>query len=174
MLVQGSSMIPTLIEGQHLHTVFSEFHPKPGDLLLFRQVDYLVVHRYLGRCRTREGQPAFRTRGDGRLFLDPAVLPEKVVGLVVAARYGERWLSFRGTRARWYGRAVAAHCFGWTAVGVVARKADRLFARLKLPEPWVRSAEFLDRLALGCAHVLFFRISHREVPAPPLPAAPGD
>src|SRR5262245_19973917 len=59
---------------------------RAGELLVFRQQDYLVVHRCLGRARARDGARCLRTRGDARPDLDPPVLDDRVVARVAAIR----------------------------------------------------------------------------------------
>ncbi|HKQ62516.1 MAG TPA: S24/S26 family peptidase, partial [Candidatus Polarisedimenticolaceae bacterium] len=98
--VQGQSMTPTLASGQTLGVEFAPEALRRGDLLLFRQQDYLVVHRLLGPASFPDGRRCWRTRGDGMLALDPPVDPARVVGRVVAVQLGEEWRSLEGRWAR--------------------------------------------------------------------------
>src|SRR5258706_15268006 len=71
-----TSMVPHLSGGDAVLVAPLTSPPASGDLLLFRQQDYLVVHRCLGVAGSRDGRPGFRTRGDGRNALDPHVAAE--------------------------------------------------------------------------------------------------
>lgn len=168
--VVGDSMEPTLSEAQLLDAEFRTDPPRRGDLVLFRQVDYLVVHRYLGPCRATDGRRAYRTRGDGRLFLDPAVPPERLIGRVRGACYGDVWRTFRTRRGALYGRLVAAHDLAWAAAGAVARSGDRALAKVRLPAFLVAAVGACDRALLRAAHALLFRLTHPVVGAPERPA----
>jgi len=153
------SMEPTLRPGQ---TVAVEFAPRSlrvGDLLLFRQADYLVVHRLLGRSAFPDGRAGLRTRGDARPGLDPRLAPADVVGRVVAAQRPDgAWIGFTGGRARAWARAAAWHDLAWAAAGVLVRP---LGARAG------RAVAALDRSLLQAAHRLLFAACHRAV-APPV------
>ena len=52
--------------------------------MLYRQLDYLVVHRMLGSAWLAGGGPGLRTRGDGKPGLDPPLDARQVRGRVVA------------------------------------------------------------------------------------------
>ncbi len=129
--VVGSSMVPTLPPGSVLCVEFSPSGLRRGDLLLFRQADYLVVHRLLGRARAAGGARCLRTRGDGLPALDPALEPSCVVGRVVAIDRGRGWKGVRGRGARLYGTWLAWHDLAWAALVVLARRTvDGLLRRL--------------------------------------------
>lgn len=165
--VLGTSMKPTLAEGETLAVEFSPASLRRGDLLLFRQADYLVVHRLLGPARFPDGRPCLRTRGDARIALDPPVDPDRVVGRVTAVLRSRSWRSFRGAGARRYALAVAWHDLFWAFAGVVARRADRLPRALGLPGPlhgWTARA---DRALLRLAHRSLFDLVHRPSGASP-------
>ena len=90
-LVQGVSMEPTLRAGDRVAIEFAPADPRPGDLLLFHQADYLAVHRLLGRARLPGGGRGYRTRGDGVSPLDPAVAPASVVGWPARVSISGSW-----------------------------------------------------------------------------------
>jgi hypothetical protein len=165
--VLGRSMEPTLGSGDLLAVDFAAGELLAGDLLVFRQSDYLTVHRLLGSARDPEGRPCLRTRGDGAMALDPPLARQRVVGRVVAARRGGVWRDLRGKGARRYARALAWHDLAWAAVGLAAyRTADRVFRRLGLGTPARRLAAAADRVLIGAADRLLFDRLHREVEAP--------
>jgi len=165
--VLGHSMEPTLGSGDLLAVDFAASALRTGDLLVFRQADYLTVHRLLGSARDPEGRPCLRTRGDGTTALDPPLARQCVVGRVVAARRGGVWRDFGGKGARRYARAVAWHDLAWAAVGVAAsRTLDRVFRRLRLGSPARRLAVAADRALIGAADRLLFDRLHREMEAP--------
>ena len=113
-----ASMRPLLRGGDLVLAVSPGATPRAGDLIVFTQRDYLVVHRYLGGASAPDGTPCLRTRGDGRNQLDPPVLPGAVRGRVVAVRRGGIWRSLEGGPAQAFARAVAWHALAWSAAGV--------------------------------------------------------
>jgi hypothetical protein len=166
--MQGTSMVPLLGEGQLVAVDLSPFEPQIGDLLLYRQLDYLVVHRYLGPATHEDGHPTLRTRGDGCLGLDPPLERERVRGRVVAIETQGLWWRLDRGGARAWALAVAIHDLCWAGIGVLARRCDGVSLRLRLPvrtEPWVAR---LDRSTLHLAHRWLFRAAHRgETDCPP-------
>jgi len=153
------SMEPTLRPGQAVAVEFAPRRLRVGDVLLFRQADYLVVHRLLGRSAFPDGRPGLRTRGDARPGLDPRLAPADVLGRVVAARRSDGvWIGFDGGPARAWARAAAWHDLAWAAAGVVVRP---------LGATGGRAVAALDRLLLRTAHRLLFAVCHRAV-APPV------
>ena len=138
-----TSMEPLLHGGDAILAAPSHDRPRPGELLVFRQQDYMVAHRYLGRARTPDGAPCLRTRGDARNELDPPVDADRVVARVRAIRRGGVWRSLDGPGARIHGRLVAWHALAWSACAIVLGRAglrpaaaalDR--ALLALTIPW--------------------------------------
>src|SRR5262245_28173550 len=85
------SMEPTLSGGDALLVVPLPAEPSVGDILVFRQNADLIVHRYLGRARTPDGNPCWRTRGDGRAELDPPLDPSAVRARAAALRVAGTW-----------------------------------------------------------------------------------
>jgi hypothetical protein len=158
-----TSMLPTFRPGQRLAVEFGPSRLRRGDLLVFRQADYLAVHRLLGSARSADGRAYLRTRGDGVLGLDPPLAPADVVGRVLAAEASAGWWDLRGRPARLYALGVACHDLGWGACGALARALDRS-GRLRLRD----GIAWLDRTALGVQHRLLFRLCHRRLPAPPV------
>lgn len=169
------SMLPLLGPGQLVAVEYFADRPagagpavrlRRGDLLLFRQADYLVVHRLLKRARPVAGRPALRTRGDGSTTLDPALDPRRVVGRVTAFRRRETWWSLQSRGARLYASGVATHALGYAALGLGAAATDRLLGRVGLPPLLLPAVRGLDRAMLGLAHRLSFRLLHRRTQAP--------
>jgi len=172
--VLGTSMAPTLLEGETLAVEFAPSALRRGDLLLFRQADYLVVHRLLGPARFADGRPCLRTRGDARIALDPPVDPVRVVGRVTAVLRSRSWRSFRGAGARGYALAVAWHDLFWAFAGVVASRADRLLRALRLPGPFHGWTAATDRALLHVVHRALFDLLHRRgLPAGAPPGSGG-
>ena len=150
-----TSMVPHLRGGDAVLAVPSVAVPGPGDLLLFRQQDYWVVHRCLAWASASDGSRCLRTRGDGRNELDPPLPPADVRARIVALRRGGAWRSLQGGPARWYARCVAWHDMFFAAAGVLARKAGLGPA-----------AAAIDRGTLRFWAPLTFPICHRRI-APP-------
>ncbi|HEX4823391.1 MAG TPA: hypothetical protein VFV19_03690 [Candidatus Polarisedimenticolaceae bacterium] len=134
-----SSMTPHFSGGDLVAAGAPHDAPRPGDVIVFVQQDYLVVHRYLGAARDPSGRPCLRTRGDGRNELDPAVPAGAVRARVVAVRRDGVWRSLEGALPSLYARCVARHDLFWAAAGVLGRKVglgglasafDRTFLRL--------------------------------------------
>jgi hypothetical protein len=165
ILVQGRSMLPFLAEGQLLAVEFTAERWVTGDLLLFRQVDYLVVHRLIGRG-SRQGASYYRCRGDGLSGFDPPVDPERVVGRVVAVRCGEAWRSVRSAGARRYARLSAWHDLSWTTLRRLAGFVEGRLRRLGLNLTLRERVTALDHRLLRIAHRLLFERVHPVVPAP--------
>lgn len=165
--MRGESMLPMLREGQLVAVDLSPFEPELGDLLLFRQQDYLVVHRFLGPASQEDGSPAFRTRGDGLPGLDPSVERARVRGRVRAIEDRGLWWSLEGGGARAWALAVALHDLCWAGAAVMAGRADGRLRRVGLRSavrPWVVRT---DRALLGLAHRLLFPAFHRASTAWP-------
>lgn len=151
-----TSMEPHLSGGDVVEAAVAPATPRPGDLLIFAQRDYLVLHRYLGTARTPDGEPCLRTRGDGRNELDPPVAAGAVVARAVAVRRAGVWRSLEGPGPSLYARLVAWHALAWAAAGIAARKVGLGGV--------VRS---LDGALLGVASRLFFVPMHGRIAAPP-------
>jgi len=161
--MRGDSMLPTLRAGQLVAVDLAPVALERGDLLLFRQVDYLVVHRLLGPASHEDGTPQLRTRGDGLPGLDPPVDRRRVRGKVVAIEDGGQWWILGGTGSRVWSLAVALHDLGWAAAGTAAERIDKLLGTGGV-RSWAASA---DRVMLALAHRLFFRILHHQTPQRP-------
>ena len=155
-----TSMLPHLCGRDAVLVVPLAETPKRGDLLLYRQQDYWVVHRCLGWVASRDGRSGFRTRGDGRNVLDPHLAAEDVLARVVALRRGGGWRSLEGRPARLYARLMAWHDLFWATAGVVARKAGLGPA-----------AAAIDLGVLRLAVPLAFPLFHRQI-APPAVSLP--
>ena len=159
--VSGSSMLPTFARVERLAVEFSPTKLAFGDVVVFRQGGTLVVHRLVQRQR-RGGSSRLRTRGDGRIALDPWVDPAAVIGRVLAIGYDDgSWRNLRNLRARFYGRALALHGLAWGGLGAALVKfGGRGGAELR------RRLGRLDHFNLRLAHGLFFRGMHPCVPQP--------
>ena len=164
--VEGRSMRPILDSGDFVAIDFESRPPRFGDMLLFRQVDYLVIHRYVGHARRREQGLRYRTRGDAVNALDPPVDPERVLGRAVAFFDGRRWWDLDRFGARLYGLEIGLHDLFWAAMGLPARKLDRGLSRLGLPPLVLPLVAWVDRVSLRLAHPLIFRLSHRPCTDP--------
>jgi hypothetical protein len=172
----GESMLPLLRAGQRIAVDLSPFEPERGDLLLFRQEDYLVVHRFLGPTSREDGSSVLRTRGDGLPRLDPPLERARVRGRVRAIEFRGLWWSLDGGRARAFALAVALHDLGWAGAAVLAGRIEELLRRAGLRpavQSWVVRA---DRALLGAAHRLLFPLLHRASDACPegYASAPAD
>ncbi len=122
LITEGdASMLPHLAGGDAVLAVPIAGPPRAGDLLLYEQSDYWVVHRCLGAATTKDGRRGYRTRGDGRNVLDPLLTADRVRARIVAVRRAGAWRSLDGTLARGYARLIAAHDLFWAAGGIVAR-----------------------------------------------------
>jgi len=155
---EDTSMAPHLAGGDLIAAGPLKHSPRVGDLLVFRQRDYLVVHRYLGTARTPDGTPCLRTRGDGRNELDPPVAPSAVRARVTAVRRAGSWRSLDGPVPEAYARLVAWHDHAWAIAGIVGRRigAGTLVTTI-------------DRVLLRVASMLLFSPFHRRI-APPAQA----
>jgi hypothetical protein len=156
-----TSMAPHLNGGDLVAVVAPREAHRSGDILIYRQQDYLVVHRYLGVARAPDGTPCLRTRGDGRNAFDPPVSAEAVIGRVVAVRRSGEWRSLDGAAASAYARLVAWHDLAWAAAGLAGTKVGLggLVARL-------------DRGLLTLGAPIAFRAVHRRI-APPAASGPA-
>ena len=155
-----TSMVPHLQGGDAVLAAPLLAPPGQGDLLLYQQQDYWVVHRFLGRAAASDGRKGLRTRGDGRNVLDPHLVAADVRARVVAVRRRGAWRSLEGPPARVYARLMAWHDMLWAAAGVAGRKAGL--------GPAVAA---IDLLALRLAVPLAFPLFHRRI-APPAVAGP--
>jgi hypothetical protein len=164
--MQGGSMLPTLKDGQRVAIRLSAKELARGDLLLFRQEDYLVVHRLLGNTTGQGGEPRLRTRGDGRIALDPPLDPSLVRGVVVAIEDDGSWWDLRGGGARLYAIAVFLHDFFWAVSGMVARKLEGLLRKLGVSLPIVAMVERIDRALLSLVHRSLFKHLHARYTLP--------
>jgi hypothetical protein len=147
-----TSMIPLLRGGDAVLASPWSGPPRSGELLVFRQQDYLVVHRCLGRARTSDGSPCLRTRGDARSELDPPVLAERVVARVRAVRRAGVWRSLDGPAPRLHGRLVAWHALFWSASAIVLGRIG-----------FRPAAAAVDRGLLAIAVPWTFPVFHRRL-----------
>ncbi|MFQ5876154.1 MAG: SLBB domain-containing protein [Acidobacteriota bacterium] len=88
--VRGDSMRPALAGGDHVLVAPFLGLPRPGQIVLARRADGLVVHR-LRRIEWRDGRRLYRLQGDALPYPDAGVLREDLMGRVVAVvRDGRR------------------------------------------------------------------------------------
>jgi hypothetical protein len=149
-----TSMAPLLRGGDGVLAGPLATPPRPGDLLLYRQQDYWVVHRCLGTAAA-DGRSGLRTRGDGRNVLDPLLGADDVRARIVALRRGGAWRSLEGPAARSYARLMAWHDLFWAAAGIGARKIGL-----------GRMVAAIDLGVLRLAVPLAFPLLHRRIAAP--------
>ena len=160
LAMTGESMLPMLRGGQRVAVELALERPERGDLLLFRQADYYVVHRYLGPASGADGQPCLRTRGDHMPRLDSPLDPGRVLGRVVAIEEQDGWLDLDRGAARLYGLAVALHDLFWSVAVLVGGKLETLLGR---PRGTYRDRVVAwDRGLLARAHRIFLRLSGRR------------
>jgi len=145
---------------------FSQAPLRRGDILLFRQVDYLTVHRLLGTARLPDGGTCLRTRGDGGHRLDPPLDRSRVYGRVFAVLRDGGWRDMRPGRARLYARALALHDLAWAAVGVLAARLYRRAGREGSRRSLETTAAFVDQKLLGLFHRLLFSWIHQRIDRP--------
>ena len=163
VVTQGdTSMVPHLRGGDAVLAVPLAVAPGRGDLLLYRQSDYWVVHRCLGPVVAHDGRAGLRTRGDGRNALDPLLAAEDVLARVVALRRGGAWRSLESRPARAYAQLMAWHDLFWAVAGVVAR-------RLGLGS----AVAATDLVVLRVSVPLAFPLFHRRI-APPVASGPDE
>lgn len=154
-------MLPTLPDGTEVVVDFSPVIVQRGDLLLFRQSDYLVIHRLVGSATFPDGRPCWRTRGDGLAAFDPPLEPSGVVGRVTAISREGSWWDLEGAGGRLYAIAAALHGFFWSALGVAVEKTlDRLLARLGSARSVRWRVNAADRRLLALADRCLFRRLH--------------
>lgn len=171
--IEGDSMLPTLRHGDRVAVEFGPVAAERGALLLYRQADYLVVHRLLGPADHADGSPRLRTRGDGRNELDPPLERERVRGRVFALESGGAWWDLESGGARAWALALALHGLGWSFVGAGARTIDRRVRGASAPRGLAAFVARADRVVLRAAHRAAFRVFHRRLPGQPRGVAAG-
>lgn len=141
-----------------------------GDILVYRDGSFLVVHRVVSLLPRR----VFRTKGDGIPHLDRELATiELVLGRVVTIERGNERYRTDGPGGRFYGRLVASlsalegflYRFAW--------RLDRMLTPRGHPEaasggrPTVRRAlTRAGRAAIGLLdRALFLVLNRREPPA---------
>lgn len=160
--VEGESMSPSIPDGSRIHVLLRPpTPPRMGDVLVFRQADSLVVHRYLSRVR-RDGRKWLRTRGDGKILFDPFVEPERVLGKVLSFTHeGKRW-ELDGRLARAYALKIALHDLFWGFLGRLARGVDIWLEPEDGPRRCTGWAHAADAFLLSLAHRMVFPLFHRR------------
>ncbi len=150
--VVGDSMRPLLDDGDRVAIRPGAFRPRIGELAIFRQADYVVLHRVLGRVRGAGEEGPYRARGDGRSRLDPPVAAGAILARAVAIETRSGRFRLDTPRARLYAVAVGFHALAWGGLAAALRPlgAEDALARF-------------DRAFLVLAHALFFRLLHRRL-----------
>lgn len=151
--VRGTSMAPTLRPGRKMQVEFSPGRVRVGDLLVFRQGDEMVVHRFLAKVRSKVVGPCLRTRGDGKPDLDPPLLEHNVIGRVTAVERSAGWRRLAGGKARAYAVAIAVHDHFWAVLAHVAG-------------PLRPAVVLVDRLGIRLADALLFPLCHESCEPP--------
>ncbi len=111
--VEGRSMFPLLRTGWSLVLDHGATNHPFGCIIVFLQGRTLVAHRVVGR----HADGRYRTKGDALLHEDQEwVMPDKVLGRVVALRQPDGLVSLESGRQRFLGRLVALISRGMAAV----------------------------------------------------------
>ena len=157
-IVQGDASMAPLLHGGDavVAAAVDPAGPVRGEIVIFRQNDYLVIHRYLGRARAADGTPCLRTRGDGRNRLDPPLAAANLRGRAIAVRRNGAWRSLDGPGARLFRFAIASHALFWAGTGAWARRAGL-----------GRAVEALDFALLSVTAPWAFAVLHARLPGPP-------
>ncbi len=95
MRVFGTSMVPSILPGDFVSIHRAGLNDiSPGEIILFRQMDRLFVHRVVDRkimaaAAGTEG-PCLITRGDRLRHNDPPVSSSELLGRVISIQRGSR------------------------------------------------------------------------------------
>jgi len=154
--IVGDSMRPLLEDGDRVAVRPGRFRPRLGDLAIFRQADYVALHRMLGPARGAGADGPYRARGDGRSRLDPPVASGAILARATAIETRRGRFRLDGPGARLYAVAVGLHALAWGALAAALRVAGAEGAVARL-----------DRACLSAAHALCFRLLHRRLPQGP-------
>jgi signal peptidase I len=121
--VNGDSMAPLLQPGDSvLVAAVAPALIKRGDLVLFRRTNEVVTHRVVAKSRT-----GWRTKGDNRRQLDPAVGLQEILGRVVAIERGAGKIDLQ--KGRWRATNRVLGLIGWLE-GSLWRVGAAIKARL--------------------------------------------
>jgi signal peptidase I len=121
--VNGDSMAPLLQPGDSvLVAAVAPALIERGDLILFRRTGEVVTHRVVAKSCT-----GWRTKGDNRRHLDPAVGSQEILGRVVAIERGAGKIDLQ--KGRWRATNRVLGLIGW-AEGSLWRVGAALKARL--------------------------------------------
>ena len=137
----GSSMLPSIVDGDWLLVQFGHGRPAIGEIVVFSLGGQIVVHRVV---RRRRAGGTLVAKGDARLDFDAPVHQDQVLGIVRAVRTGADGPAV--DRACGGARAAAAAVLS-AAVADVASSARRLPAPLE--RLLLRLAARPLRIALG-------------------------
>ena len=169
--VSGRSMKPTFEDATRVWIERTE-GARFGDILVYTNGGFLVVHRVVG---VRRG-PRYRTKGDGLPHLDLGFVPaSRSLGTVVAVdRAGARWRT-DGAGGRLYARLLGSLSAIEGLFYRIAWRIDRLLAavlRANRGRPGYaggvtiarRSVRAVGRLVIGLADGLLFSLLHSRRP----------
>jgi signal peptidase I len=131
--VVGSSMWPSLHDGDLVRVRQGGTDLRRGDIVVFRRRHALVAHRVV-RIERRAGDVVLWARGDNSDRWDPPLGTGEVIGRVVGARRGDRYLALDTPAARSVGVVVAHVALAGEALTSRARSLKRrLLANRSLP-----------------------------------------
>jgi hypothetical protein len=102
--VEGSSMWPMLRDGEAVVVAHGIRPFSPGDILLYRAGNGLILHRLLAR----QAGDRLVLAGDTHPHSDPAIPLGAVLGRAIAVEAGGREYSLDSRAARMAGRLLAA------------------------------------------------------------------
>ncbi len=93
--VFGTSMVPSILPGDFVSIHRAGLNEiSPGEIILFRQLDRLFVHRVVDRkvmaAAAGAQGPCLITRGDRLRHNDPPVTSSELLGRVTAIQRGDR------------------------------------------------------------------------------------
>jgi signal peptidase I len=93
----GYSMFPTLRPGDRVlvNPLTENLPPVPGDILIVRNDDILILHRLLEIGKNNNGETVFITRGDSMTEPDPPAGNDQVIGTADSFRRNNRRMSLR-------------------------------------------------------------------------------
>ena len=83
LTVHGTSMLPSIADGDHIRLVPADGAVRVGDVVLRRRGSALILHRLVGWWPGRSGWRML-TKGDGERVLDPPAAPGDILGIALA------------------------------------------------------------------------------------------
>ncbi len=132
--VEGRSMWPLLRPGDAVLVAHGGPPPRPGEVIVVRQDEGLLVHRLLAITEAT-GQPQYWTQGDARPQPDAPHAPEALLGRVTARKRAGRETP---VPVGWVARRVAALHWGARGRRRTGRKLRRVAAQALAALAWGR------------------------------------